>query len=83
MPPTASTEDFEGLSAPEAGSLEEGRIVLRNPEESVAAVGARVDLSALQKVYVELSVNCPVVIRDERGLWNHCFVYAHIFDVTG
>ena len=32
-PPVASTGDFEVLGAPETVSLEEGRIVLHNPEE--------------------------------------------------
>lgn len=59
MPPTASTGDFEVLSAPETVNLEEGRIVLRNPEESVAAVGTRLELSDLQEVYVGFTVNCP------------------------
>ena len=59
MSPVASTGDFEVLSAPETVSLEEGHIVLSNPEESVAAIGTRLDLSDLQKVYVEFTVNCP------------------------
>ncbi len=59
MPPTASTGDFEVLGGPETVSLEDGCIVLRNPEESVLAVGARLELSDLQKVYVEFTVNCP------------------------
>ncbi len=58
-PPIASTGDFEVLSAPETVSLEDRSIVLCNPEESVAAIGTRLNLSDLQKVYVEFSVNCP------------------------
>ena len=58
-PPVASAVDFEVLGGPETVSLEDGCIVLRNPEESVAAVGTRLELSDLQKVYVEFTVNCP------------------------
>ena len=58
-PPVVSTGDFEVLGVPETVSLEDGCIVSRNPEESVAAVGTRLELSDLQKVYVEFTVNCP------------------------